>query len=792
MPILIVRLVQRVSDARQFDQIFDKSAPSLSELFQNPDEYISQIPIEDRFNVFYTVADCHKDAVLVDGVFKKRQMIKQSYLPIDIDDCDTSQLADVLEVVCHVTRTSPNEVLSVASGHGLQVLIELSEPFTHRSDFDKYRVAYNIMCDQIDAGLASRKLSGHADRSIWSNARLMRMPGTINRKADKPDVMARCLNAFSRPYAIDLNFLFGVGQAGFLPKDFTRKYPEPDTHAVLAGCEFLKWLKANQANASEPQWYAGLSVIGRLKDGSRLAHEYSQEHPGYTPEATEAKLKHAITAAGPATCDRISTLWDGCPTCPNYGKCTSPITIKGDDFILTEKSGFHFPGEIGSQGRPKAPKPDIVGLTKFFRRQYPYRYVDGHKKQIYVFNGQYWEPRSDDVIIAFSQAYFNPKPNIKTRAEFVANVCAEDCTPVSWFTDSTFKRINFLNGVLNLKTMEFGPHSQEYGFQYVLPYEYDPKATAPQFEKFLLEISNGRPDLVKVILEFMGYCVSGDECWTQKAMILLGSGRNGKSTLLDTLKKLIGHHAYSTCTLGDFKDPNARFTLFGKLCNIAEETPYESLLDASTFKNLVSGGEVVAKKLWQNKFSFKNRAKLIFAANEIPASKDAEEGFFRRFIVVPFDYYVPDEKIDHDLHNKLASELAGILNLCLDAYRRLVKNQRFTDCSAITEQLDFYRSFVDDVSVFFDEEMELTGNDEDFISCRDVFMGYQGWSKTRNQQAKSHKRFFLRLQKIIPAYKDRFCQKRPDGSNIPEKGLRGVRVNIDKYGERIQRKKLDS
>jgi hypothetical protein len=50
-----------------------------------------------------------------------------------------------------------------------------------------------------------------------------------------------------------------------------------------------------------------LSIVGRCKDGARVAHDLSKPYPKYSEAETNEKLKQAMGASGPATCAFIAT-----------------------------------------------------------------------------------------------------------------------------------------------------------------------------------------------------------------------------------------------------------------------------------------------------------------------------------------------------------------------------------------------------------------------------------------------------------------------------------------------------
>ena len=68
---------------------------------------------------------------------------------------------------------------------------------------------------------------------------------------------------------------------------------------------------------------------------------------------------------------------------------------------------------------------------------------------------------------------------------------------------------------------------------------YDPDALCPTWDRFLLEVMNGDQDLVSFLQRAIGYTLTGDTS-EQVIFILHGKGANGKSTLLETLRAMLG------------------------------------------------------------------------------------------------------------------------------------------------------------------------------------------------------------------------------------------------------------
>ena len=246
-------------------------------------------------------------------------------------------------------------------------------------------------------------------------------------------------------------------------------------------------------------------------------------------------------------------------------------------------------------------------------------------------------------------------------------------TEPNWFDLTTARKINFKNGVLNIDTMELGSHSPDAGFRYCLPYDYDAKATCQNFDAMMKRVTLNDETLENVLDEFMGYALSYDRYWCHKALILTGEGENGKSTWLDTLKALAGEGNYGSLFLRAMNQEGNLQLLDGKLFNISPEVPKKGTFDTALFKALTGNDEVTVRKIYKSPYTMKNRAKLIFACNELPDSIDATHGFFRRWLVVPFNaaFKAGDEGFDALIGEKLLGELSGIFNRALKGYQRL-------------------------------------------------------------------------------------------------------------------------
>jgi hypothetical protein len=110
----------------------------------------------------------------------------------------------------------------------------------------------------------------------------------------------------------------------------SRKWPLADLEAIIEGCAWMRHCRDDAEILPEQEWYGELSVVGRCKDGTQLAHDLSRPHPNYTHRETTKKLHQARTAAGPVRCETVANkLGQGqfCNSCKHWGRISSPINL---------------------------------------------------------------------------------------------------------------------------------------------------------------------------------------------------------------------------------------------------------------------------------------------------------------------------------------------------------------------------------------------------------------------------------------------------------------------------------
>lgn len=236
-----------------------------------------------------------------------------------------------------------------------------------------------------------------------------------------------------------------------------------------------------------------------------------------------------------------------------------------------------------------------------------------------------------------------------------------------WDTDPL--KISVTNGTLNLKTGEFEEPSREDFITKQSKVVYDETQECPIWEKTLEEVFSDNPEIIPYLQRVFGYCLTGltDE---HLMWFWYGGGANGKSTILNTIKALMGDLGATTSfSTFDTKNDNGRndglAELRGKRFVAASEGEQGRSIAEAKIKLVVSNDEVSCRFLFNNLFTYRPTYKVILASNHLPEIKGTDKGIWRRVHLVPFNQTFEGDARDQDLEKKLLGELSGILNWCL-------------------------------------------------------------------------------------------------------------------------------
>lgn len=397
-------------------------------------------------------------------------------------------------------------------------------------------------------------------------------------------------------------------------------------------------------------------------------------------------------------------------------------------------------------------------------------------------NGKMWEPifehpnqLSRYVQGLMEQAGFDVLAHSNSAVNSVASLLSKTI-PVAK-SDDRRNLINLQNGMLDVETMTLMPHDRELLFTSCLPFDYDPQATCPEWERIVQRIMLGSDQLVMALQDALGY-VFARTLFLEIMIGLVGTGANGKSTVIEVLHKLVGKDGASRVSLHLLTKPSgegayARAQMAGKIVNMTSELSPAALM-SNEFKEIVSGVEINARNPYGLPFTIPIAPKQVCAMNSTQGLiKEKTHGFMRRLHLIPFAYTVKEEDIDPYLHKKLEAELSGILNWVLVGTQRVIANRRLTKAAEMDALLDKVARDNDPARQFLEEATETHLIDAESV-------------KPRNTIAKK----VVGVNELYAAYKE-FCDLngyRPLGRNafasdIEQLGAVKINKTIKASGE---------
>ncbi len=337
-------------------------------------------------------------------------------------------------------------------------------------------------------------------------------------------------------------------------------------------------------------------------------------------------------------------------------------------------------------------------------------------------------------------------PQIKTHElnEVVGHIKRRTYVDRSKF-DSNIDLLSLRNGLLNIQSKELQPHTPEYLSIVQMPTEYKPEAECPKILEFFKEVL--RPDEVDVMFRLIGYCLHKN-CEYEKAAMLYGTGANGKGVVIRIIERFLGEDNCSHRSLQHL-DTN-RFAVADvcdKLVNTFADLKSVKLSETGNFKMLVSGDSISGEHKFENSFKFRNFAKLIFSANEIPESDDKSDAFYRRWLIFHFDKKFVGGKEDTKLLDKLTTpdELSGLLNKALTGLKQLTDGGGFHEKDLEDIRRD-YEEHTNDVNTFLYREclVDIT-NPEYSALATDVYAAYVTFCVKRGSRPKEMSVFGKKL-----------------------------------------------
>jgi putative DNA primase/helicase len=287
------------------------------------------------------------------------------------------------------------------------------------------------------------------------------------------------------------------------------------------------------------------------------------------------------------------------------------------------------------------------------------------------------------------------------------------------------KYLGLKDTVLDVQTYEEQLYTPNVIINNKIDYSYNPNAYHELMDRTLNKVCNHDPQIRAVLEEMIGYTLYRSSL-LQSCFILTGEGSNGKSTILNVIKKLLGKQNYTSLDLRELEDTFKPSELYNKLANIGDDISSKYIESSSVFKKVVTGESFIVQKKFAQPFELESYATQIFCANEMPQINDKSDGFSRRIIIIPFNAKFSTSDADYDpfIEEKLLTDeaLEYLLKISIDALRRILISKKFTKSDKGEMEKNEYLIFNDNTLEWLETEPKIENE-----SINDVYLAYTVW-----------------------------------------------------------------
>ena len=329
----------------------------------------------------------------------------------------------------------------------------------------------------------------------------------------------------------------------------------------------------------------------------------------------------------------------------------------------------------------------------------------------------------------------------------------------------------FQNGVFNVGDGSFRPMSPDVLETNLIGATYkggkDVKPN-PFVDDFMKTITCGDIQVEMLLYEAIGYSMLRTSEF-QVSFMLYGPGKNGKSTLFDILRLVIGRKNATNVSFKDLSNTFRPSMMENKLVSIAPDISSSDLEDSDVMKSIIAGEDVTIEQKNKDPRNKALYCTMWFGCNKLPRTSDNSYGFYRRFIVVPMkaDLSKVSRGEGKKYHDKLITQenINYVANRAIRAFFNLYHGDgEFTIPKVVREETEAYRDMSDTVRQFVKyriSEGRLKRERVDDWNIDTEYPEYVEFVNRRGNRPKSQNSFELsfdayrdELRKVVPQIKE--------------------------------------
>jgi len=349
------------------------------------------------------------------------------------------------------------------------------------------------------------------------------------------------------------------------------------------------------------------------------------------------------------------------------------------------------------------------------------------------------------------------------------------------------------NGVLELATRQFHPHSPKWMARRKIGVEYQPGAACPRFTSLLHDMFVDREDRAayeRLIQQWAGAALAINHLSREerKALLLVGPSRTGKTELSRIMRALIGD-PIATPSVAEISERFGLSSLFDAAAWIRDDAINEGdSLDPQRFKTIVTGEPIdIERKHKPAVTGVELQIPVLLTTNALPRARDRSDAIFNRSIVLEMTNVVSEEQAFEARRKAgvprgmtlgawiVSQEGPGVLNWALDGLSALLERGSYELPESVHSAIQRFKDDNNPVGEWARTAIARTLHGK--VSRADLACAYHGWQREQDgddAKAMGNRALLPRLRAIAPwigDVKDDHGRRYVTGIHLTSEGL---------------------
>lgn len=321
--------------------------------------------------------------------------------------------------------------------------------------------------------------------------------------------------------------------------------------------------------------------------------------------------------------------------------------------------------------------------------------------------------------------------------KMVATSEADDILNLKNKSEINYSVVNTLNKELYIQNGKMTVEDHKYDSYLITQFNvnYDEKADCPTWDLVLNNVFQkyaDKEDVKRHFCEVLGYIMQSKKK-SPLFLILLGSGRNGKSKIMEEFSLMMGvDSTVNEDLLSWSKDTHGISDLVGKNMFFDDDWKKNQILPDDIIKKMSENKLLTANPKFEKRFNFVSKCTPVISANNNAKTVDTSFGMERRAHVFDFNYTFTLGEIDHHLGEKLKAERSGFLNLLIKSYLAYENRGSFKYPLSVQKSIKNWLKGSNPLHSFFDEKTVITKDHTDRVKAQQLYDLYIMYMQNEN------------------------------------------------------------